>query len=67
MRLKEKRLAAGLTQEQVAKTLDIARNSYNQYETSMRALPYENCLCSQIYIISLRTAYRNIKNILTTK
>lgn len=39
--LSELRISKGITQEQMAKKLDIGVSTYNQYENSQRSIPYK--------------------------
>lgn len=54
MRLKELRMRKGLTQKGVAEALNIARNTYNQYETGKRAPDIETlCRIANFFGVSV--------------
>lgn len=54
MRLKQLRIANGLTQKSVAEALSIARNTYNQYETGKRAPDIETlCRIASFFGVSV--------------
>lgn len=54
MRLKQLRIAKGLTQKSVAEALSIARNTYNQYETGKRAPDIETfCRIASFFGVSV--------------
>ena len=53
VRLKELREEAGFTQSQLAEMLRIKQNTYSQYETGARELPYDYLITlSKIYSVS---------------